>query len=97
MTQQEAIESGKVKMKKIQDLAKELQVQIIAHQTILEGGIIRPVVYYDDMEAYTIDTPAETIVRKPLKINDKMPQDNPVGAQVMSLKQKDDKDTPTLE
>lgn len=52
MTKEEVKKKSAEKAKKIQDLCKELKMQIVPEQIVTEQGIIRTVVFYQDIEEY---------------------------------------------
>ena len=65
MTQAEAQVQSNLKVQKIKDLAKELQVVITAEQAIVSGNRIKNVVFFMDQEEYKIDPVAPTVEKKP--------------------------------
>lgn len=55
MTKSEIRAKTQEKLKKVQDLCKELQLVVTAEEMINEQGMIRKVVYYTDNEQYEVD------------------------------------------
>ena len=43
------------KLKEVQDLCKKLQLVVTAEEIVSEGGMIKRVVYYTDVEKYEVD------------------------------------------
>lgn len=78
MTKKEIQEKTQAKVMQLKDLATKLQIRIIAHNAITQGNIIRPMVYFDDMEQYELDPAPEAIVRVPdaVKAREKMKDDS---------------------
>jgi len=55
MTKSEVKARSQEKIKRINDLYKELEVVVSAEEVIDERGIIKKVVYYTDTEKYPVD------------------------------------------
>jgi hypothetical protein len=86
MTQKDANEITRMKIGKIQKLAEELKIRIIAKQGLVNNQFIEGIVVFQDTEKYDISTPAP-IVREPVevkieepKINEPPNQAPPVGS-----------------
>jgi hypothetical protein len=66
MTEQEARAKSRDKAQQIKDLAKSLQVSMVAQQIITNQNVIENVVGFIDHEHYQID-PIPSVVREPEK------------------------------
>lgn len=55
MTTEDAKKNSNEKVQAIQTLCKQLEIVLTAEQVITEGGIIKMMVYYNDVQKYDID------------------------------------------
>lgn len=57
ITRQQVNELTDKKVQQIKDLADKLKITIKAEQAIVQGNLIRPVVYFLDREEYDVEEP----------------------------------------
>jgi len=88
MTEIEAQDLSAAKVQQINDLAKKLQVRIIAQQ-IIKGNVIENSVCFIDQEQYDIDKP------KPVLRGPNVPKDSGagMGAVITEVEKQDAKST----
>ena len=48
MTKKEVQEKTQFKVKQIKELCDKLQIRLVANNAIVQGNIIKPIVYFDD-------------------------------------------------
>jgi hypothetical protein len=66
MTREEVSANSQSKKEAIETLCRQMQMVVTAEQVITEGGIIRTMVFYNDIEKYPIDDPKlnEELIQK---------------------------------